>query len=81
MKRRFFLLAAPVIVAAPSLMKVSTLPATLLRPAPGIIFMSNPSGPSWHTQMWLEEAAAIKEAVWQTCGITDLMRGGTPKDS
>jgi hypothetical protein len=29
MKRRFFLFAAPAIVAAPSLMRVSTLPAAL----------------------------------------------------
>ena len=75
MNRRFFLLAAPAIVAAPSLMRVSAL----VMPEPTLSFSelvtatlrNNPQ--TFFENM--ERNRLIAEYVQSMSGITDLMRG------
>jgi len=75
MKRRFFLFAAPAIVAAPSLMRVST--AAQMSPyrysaQEGRILL----GGSKEFWSWWEEVAEVKEAAMRSItGISDLMYG------
>jgi hypothetical protein len=75
MKRRFFLFAAPAIVAAPSLMRVSTLPV-LLAPSPmwvsyGSLHVSQAEMRDYAERLFRE----VLDEVARTTGITDLMRG------
>lgn len=77
MKRRFFLFAAPAIVAAPSLMRVSTLPAALaatdwldLRPIPDPREWSK----EFH-RMVLREAMRTNRLLQSLGGITPEMLG------
>ena len=70
MRRRFFLLAAPAIVAAPSLMKISAL----VMPEKPIIYFDEPTVSDLLRRL-NEIADAQDRALAEVCGIPNILRG------
>ena len=80
-RRRFLTFAAPAIVAAPSLMKLSTLAATLIKPEPLMYFphrVYSVTEASWYAGY---DAATFRALIADITGITDLHRGLSPNSS
>lgn len=78
MKRRFFLFAAPAIVAAPSLMRVSTLPLALSAATDIDLCLSDPR--EWSREVYrlaLRKALETNRLIQEVCGITPEMLGAT----
>jgi hypothetical protein len=88
MKRRLFMFAAPAIVAAPSLMRVSVLKPSGLTAGPIIEALGSVPeftyAPQIYTQYsgyevlrfdWAEDLADIRRTIQQVTGIPDLLRG------
>lgn len=86
MNRRFFLLAAPAIVAAPSLMKVSTIVEALApvsRYPGGLSFSELVTATLRSEEVWrlsLQNNALLKMLEEQS-GIPDVLRGIDPTPS